>query len=133
MQHRDGPGPYQQRLRVDPTFSLELGFCDDHGIPHSELLSWDPVDRAKMAAYRLEKAARCQLCGTASWEWEADRRAYTPVEEICMGCMIKAQLEDGPHTPGQSIQLVPTRSLEMARRTLEQRQVWLAQQERDDD
>jgi len=30
----------------------------------------------------MEKAARCQMCGTADWEWEADRYAYEPAVRL---------------------------------------------------
>lgn len=117
MQHRAEPGPYRNRLRVDGTFQLELAFCNDHGIPHSVFLSWDPVDRAKALAYLVEKGQACDLCGTAEWEWEENRRAYTPVEHFCMGCYLKAALqEETSNMPGTTVRLASSSSQAAAER-----------------
>lgn len=63
----------------------------------------------------LERADRCQLCGTAGWEWEEDPGAYTPVFHTCPGCRLKDVLNDDPNTPkgkGTTIRLVPQRVAE---------------------
>jgi hypothetical protein len=89
-----------------------LSLCSDWGIPHSEFLEWDPIDRSKALAYAIEKSEKCGLCGTADWEWQEDKRAYAPVEKFCLGCYYKKQLEDDSGSQaGTSIVLVPTRSL----------------------
>ena len=54
-----------------------------------------PERVAKALAFMLEKSARCDMCGTAEWEWEADRRAYEPVEKFCMGCYLRHMAEIG--------------------------------------
>jgi hypothetical protein len=52
------------------------------------------------------------LCGTAEWEWEEDRRAYTPVEHFCLGCYLKEQLqEDAGQQAGTTVTLIPSKSL----------------------
>lgn len=60
---------------------------------------------------------RCDLCGTAEWEWEEDKRAYAPTEQFCMGCYMKTVYGDGGggNTPGTTIRLVPTNTIEHAR------------------
>jgi hypothetical protein len=94
-----------------------MSFCNEHGIPHSEFLGWDPEDRAKALAFVFEKSMRCELCGTAEWEWDADRRAYEPVEKICMGCYLKHMAEEGGGLmPGTSIVMEPTRTRAAAQR-----------------
>jgi hypothetical protein len=64
----------------------------------------------------MEKAMRCDLCGTAEWEWEEDKRAYAPAEQFCMGCYMKTVYGDGGNSsPGTTIRLVPTNTVEHAR------------------
>lgn len=67
----------------------------------------------------LEKSERCAMCGTADWEWKEDRFAYEPVERFCHGCYLKsAAQENDPHKnkDGITIELLPTRTVEAARR-----------------
>ena len=85
-----------------------MGWCVDHGLPHSALYEWDPEDRAKLHAYLLEDSLRCTMCGTAQWEWDENRRAYHPVERFCPGCYAKAmQAEDNDSLKGTTVELVP--------------------------
>ena len=58
-------------------------------------------------AYLLESSARCQSCGTSSWEWEEDRYAYTPVPVQCMGCYVKEGAREDDSPPGARITLIP--------------------------
>lgn len=80
-------------------------------------MSWNPDDRSKAIAFILEKSAHCELCGTADWEWEENRRAYAPVEHFCLGCYTKTVYgEDSNNSPGTTIRLIATNSVEYARR-----------------
>lgn len=87
-----------------------MSYCYEHGIPHSEFLEWDPEDRAKVLAYAFESNIRCNMCGTAPWEWEENRFAFTPVEEFCQGCYQKSVFSDtqGSSLPGTNVRLIPT-------------------------
>ena len=77
-------------------------------------------------AFVLEKNQRCDLCGTAEWEWEEDKRAYAPVEHFCMGCYLKTvQGEDTSPPPGTTIQLAPTGTIEHARRLVKEKKAAL--------
>lgn len=59
-------------------------------------------------AWRLEEADRCQLCGTASWEWDENPHAYQPQEVWCKGCYLKdITTETKDNLPGTSIRMVP--------------------------
>ena len=99
-----------------------MRLCNEWGLPHSEFLAWDEDDRAKAVAYAIEDTLRCQLCGTAEWEWDEDRRAYAPVEKFCLGCYLKSQLEDDAgQSAGTTITLVPTNSVSHAKRLVRQR------------
>ena len=49
-------------------------------------MEWDPEDRSKALAFLFEKGERCQMCGTAEWEWDENRHAYEPVLRTCWGC-----------------------------------------------
>lgn len=90
-----------------------MSYCTEKGIPHSVFLEWDPEDRAKTLAYIMETNARCTMCGTAPWEWEENRFAYTAVDEFCQGCYQKARFSDTESTslPGTNVRLVPTTPL----------------------
>jgi len=95
---------------------MEVQWCSDNGLPHSALLEWNEEDRAKLAAYLLEHNARCQMCGTADWEWEEDRYAYEPIAKQCWGCYIKDRATDeNERLPGSTMTLVPTKEAENLR------------------
>lgn len=97
---------------------MEVGWCVDHGLPHSELLSWDFEDRAKLIASLLETASRCQMCGTSEYEWDEDMDAYEAVSIMCRGCLIKeAASEDAPSIAGTRVTLVPKLTAEKMRDT----------------
>jgi len=96
---------------------MEMAYCYDHGISHSEFLEWEPEDRAKTLAFMMEKSTRCDMCGTAEWEWDANRRAYEPVEKFCMGCYLKHMADEGGNSlPGTSIVMEPTGNQRSAER-----------------
>lgn len=98
-----------------------MSYCFETGISHSEFLEWTPEDRAKILAFQLEKSLRCQMCGTAPWEWDekqgGSKYAYEPEHKFCKGCYIKnvsAQTEDT--MPGTTVTLVKLSKTEKARR-----------------
>lgn len=90
-----------------------MQYCYDKGIPHSKFLRWDPEDRAKTVAYSLEQASRCSMCGTAAWEWEENKYAYSAQDEFCRGCYQKAMFSDqeSRSLPGTNVKLVATTPL----------------------
>jgi hypothetical protein len=95
---------------------MELQWCSDHGLPHSALLDWCEEDRAKLAAFLLESNSRCQMCGTADWEWEEDRNAYEPMVKQCWGCYVKDRATDeNDRLPGSTMTLVPSQEAEKLR------------------
>lgn len=99
---------------------MEVAWCSDHGLPHSDLLGWDPVDRAKLVAHLVSSGERCTMCGTAQWEWDQDPGAYEAGTHLCLGCRTKEEAaEDAPKISGQRVVLVPRRVAEArrARRT----------------
>lgn len=87
-----------------------MSYCYEKGIPHSTFLKWEPEDRAKTLAYAMETSLRCSMCGTAPWEWEENKYAYTPVDEFCSGCYQKSVYSDtmSKSLPGTNVKLVPT-------------------------
>ena len=87
-----------------------MAYCYEHAIPHSKFLKWDPEDRAKVLAFQIESSLRCNMCGTASWEWEQNKFAFTAVEEFCQGCYQKQVFQDqqGSSLPGTNVRLIPT-------------------------
>ena len=87
---------------------MEMAYCVEKAIPHSQWLSWSDEDRAKHTAYWLEQASTCQLCGTAEWEWEENKFAYEPAQKFCRGCYLKAQeAESAGNMPGTTVELNP--------------------------
>lgn len=87
-----------------------MRYCYERGIPHSQFLQWEPEDKAKVLAFAMEEATRCSMCGTAPWEWEENKFAYTPVDELCKGCYQKSVFSDtmSKPLPGTNVKLVPT-------------------------
>lgn len=76
-----------------------------------------------MLAYRLEKGARCEMCGTAEWEWDpklgGKKFAYEPVAHTCPGCAVKEASQEGnERRPGVSVVLRPTGTVDWARSML---------------
>lgn len=126
MFHWDGYPFQRERLRYDSTLYMEMTYCYEQGIPHSEFLQWNPEDRAKTLAFMLEQGSKCGMCGTAEWEWEADRRAYEPVEKFCMGCYLRHMAnEDSGSMPGTTIALEPSRSKKAAQRLAKMKREYL--------
>ena len=97
-----------------------MSFCNEKGIAHSVFLQWKPEDRAKALAFKLHEAERCSLCGTAPWEWDANRFAYEPEEHQCQGCYRKQSYADslGQTLPGTTVELVPVTPQRRARQEL---------------
>ena len=94
-----------------------MSYCHEKGIPHSAFLEWDPEDRAKILAYSMETGGRCSSCGTAPWEWEENKYAYTAIDEFCTGCYQKSVFSDqeSRSLPGTNVKLVPTTPLTKAK------------------
>lgn len=90
-------------------------------MPHSQLLEWDADDRAKLMAFLLENAERCDMCGTASWEWEENRFAYEATDSFCHGCYLKSVYADTGQDsmPGTSVSLVPNTEYRKAKRKVD--------------
>jgi hypothetical protein len=92
-----------------------MSYCFEKGISHDEFLAWSNEARAKTLAYALEQASRCQLCGTAEWEWDENRFAYEPEEKFCHGCHLKAVASEGNNSlPGTTVELTPVTDLSKA-------------------
>jgi hypothetical protein len=95
-----------------------MAYCYEKGIPHSVFLEWHPEDRAKTIAYAIEQSQRCNMCGTAEWEWKENRFAYTAVDEFCQGCYNKAMFseqESNKTLAGTNVKLIPTTPIVKAR------------------
>lgn len=107
-----------------------MSYCFERGISHGEFLAWSGEDRAKTLAYALEQASRCQLCGTAQWEWDENRFAYEAEEQFCQGCYMKHVASEGNNNlPGTTVELVPVTELSRAQKTVRAQR--LAQMEMD--
>jgi hypothetical protein len=57
------------------------------------------------------------MCGTADWEWEANKFAYEPVQKRCHGCYLKdITSETEQNTPGTTVVLLPSSQVTMEMR-----------------
>jgi hypothetical protein len=97
-----------------------MTWLSERGMPHSEWLDWDHEDRAKQLAFLAEANARCDMCGTAEWEWKENPHAYEPVDEFCRGCYMKSVFQDQESggLPGTNVKLVPFSPLRQAERVV---------------
>jgi hypothetical protein len=101
-----------------------MGYCFEKGIPHSEFLTWEPADRAKVLAFAQESALRCNQCGTMGWEWDpeqgGDKFAYEATIMTCPGCRHREALQqDQKDRPlGSTVILVPRDTAERLRMQL---------------
>ena len=112
--------PFQrERLRSDAAFALEVSFCNEHGIPHSEFLAWKPEDRAKALAFVMESSEHCSMCGTAAWEWEENPHAYDAEEKQCKGCYLKGVYSDSSDTRIKGATVVLVKNTPMRRAKLQ--------------
>lgn len=112
-----------------------MSYCYEKGIPHSKFLTWDAEDKAKVLAYIMEQNLRCSMCGTAPWEWEENKFAYTPVDEFCKGCYQKAMFKDTESNslPGTNVRLTPTTPILKAKMVVSARKRAQAKRKRDED
>ena len=91
---------------------MEMALCKEYAIPHSTFLEWEPEDRAKALALLIEEGQRCQMCGTAGWEWEENPYAYEPIAHLCKGCYLKdTAQEDSKNLPGTTVVLEASSSI----------------------
>jgi hypothetical protein len=111
-----------------------MSYCYDKGIPHSKFLTWEAEDKAKVLAYIMEQNTRCSLCGTAAWEWEENKFAYTAVDEFCRGCYQKAMYKDTESNtlPGTNVRLTPTTPILKAKMVVSARKRASAKRKRDE-
>lgn len=92
---------------------MELRWCAERGIPHSQFLAWPLDDRVKVMAWLMEEAERCQMCGTAAWEWEEDPRGFAPSVHVCRGCALREQSKEmASNVPGGTVVLVTGKAKE---------------------
>lgn len=105
---------------------MELSLCQKYQITHTQYMHWEPDDQAKALAFFIEESQRCQMCGTASWEWEDNPYAYEPIAQLCKGCYLKdTAQEDSKNLPGTQIVLEPSAAI-----TYEMRAVQLERRKR---
>lgn len=84
-----------------------MQWCAEHGIAHSQFLSWDDADRSKLIAYIIESRSQCSSCGTSDWEWDNDPDAYQAMRRICKGCMVLYAAEEDKPSLGSRMVLIP--------------------------
>ena len=98
-----------------------MRYCYEHAVPHSQFLEWPVEDRGKLLAYMAEQALRCDMCGTADWEWDQDKFAYTPTTKFCRGCHQKAVASEGDSAPGSRVVLAPLTKQQRAKMLIKER------------
>jgi hypothetical protein len=82
------------------------------------LEQWSGEDRSKVVAYLMEQAIRCDMCGTAPWEWEENKFAYEAIDHFCKGCYLKSifSTSESESLAGTNVQLIPVTSQRLAER-----------------
>lgn len=100
-----------------------MSWLSEIGRPHSWWLDLDAEDRAKQVAFLLESNERCDMCGTAEWEWKENQHAYEPVDHFCRGCYMKSVFQDQESggLPGTNVKLVPFSPMRQAERIVRAR------------
>jgi hypothetical protein len=93
-------------------------------------MKWSDEDRGKAMAFLVEEGLRCQMCGTAPWEWDLNPFAYEPASHFCRGCYLKdTHSKDGNTLEGTTTTLVPSDSISWIER--EKQMKWERQQAAD--
>ena len=92
---------WAHRLRVDPTFAVQMQVCREWRIPHSTFLGgeddvppgvWTDLDREKAMAYVLHEGQRCKDCGVHPIDWPEETTGGFHVEGMfCWGCKASAE------------------------------------------
>ena len=82
----------RRRLDRDPRLAAEVGYCADHGLPHSAFLSWSERDQDLALAHEVRAADRCPGCGVPA-HLMGVAGAFTVVSRGCVQCELKAQVE----------------------------------------
>lgn len=92
---------WAHRLRIDPTFAVQMQVCREWRIPHSTFLGgaedpdgyplppgvWTEDDREKAVAFVIHEAQRCKDCGTHPIDWPEETTEGFHVEgSFCWGC-----------------------------------------------
>lgn len=69
------------------------------------------------------------MCGTAGWEWDENKFAYTAVDDFCQGCYQKAMRSESnsKSLPGTNVKLVPTTPLLKAKMAIAEKKRMLRQ------
>jgi hypothetical protein len=66
-----------------------MSYCEERGIPYSELKSWADDDQHKLLAFRQWNADRCPGCGTFPNDWINDLGRLVddpPFEAYAIAC-----------------------------------------------
>lgn len=88
-----------------------MAYCGPRGIPLSKFLQWSPDDQQAALAWQADQDERCPHCGTADWEWEENRDAYSTEVRVCRGCHRRgmeerSQQKNAEEMPGLQVHLV---------------------------
>lgn len=111
-QHPQRQGCAGKSLKADPSLWEGVAYAASRGVPYSEFLGWDDDDQDLALEWARIEARRCDGCGTLPEDWAADREAYVPIGQRCLGCRAIAEeheslREQGVKSEGLRIVLVP--------------------------
>ena len=80
----------QERYRSDQQFQLEIDYCAEGRLKHSEFLDWPELDQEKALIWLREQRLKCPDCGTISDESDpskgGDFAAYHLDRFTCFAC-----------------------------------------------
>jgi hypothetical protein len=55
---------------------MEMEYCFDHAVPHSQFMEWSEDDQDKVIAYNVFKRTVCAKCGTIPEDWLDEQGEY---------------------------------------------------------
>ena len=95
-----------ERYRSDPQFQLEIDYCSEGRIKHSEFLEWPEEDQVKATVWQSEQRLKCPDCGTNSAESDPSKggnfHAYHVDKFTCYVCKnVEQANEDSRATSGK--------------------------------
>jgi DNA-directed RNA polymerase subunit RPC12/RpoP len=136
----------EERFRTDPRFRLEIEYCAEKAIPHSEFLEWSEDDQEKAMVWLTDTKTRCPDCGTREDEWDPKKggslHAYHVSSYICINCKnVEDEYEDarikegkrkGSLPAGFKVRLISDYIWQQRKRLRRQKQILATHQEAED-
>ena len=127
----------QERYRSDQQFQLEVDYCSEGRIPHTEFLEWPEEDQIKATVWLSEQRLKCPDCGTRREESDpklgGDLHAYHVEKFTCYVCQnveqtfadarVQTGKRKGQLPQGMKVRTIPNRVWRERQRIKRQKQI----------